>query len=157
MGLSWISCGDVAATMMTSPRVWKNNYCAKPPRGHAFFFQMQCTPSLIFINLCRRRCLRASEFKQLSQDVTRVSVLMTLGFVPQATKKASCVDLSSYCKVNEVLKGLIMISNVFSIMSQDFNLTANITLQQPQAVKMCFSHFLCYMRAIIKQSSGNEK
>ncbi len=33
MGLSWISCGDVAATLMTSPRVWKNNYCAKPPRG----------------------------------------------------------------------------------------------------------------------------
>lgn len=55
MGLSWISCGDVAATLMTSPRVWKNNYCAKPPRVFFFFFYFlkQCTPTPtpIFINL----------------------------------------------------------------------------------------------------------
>lgn len=55
MGLSWISCADVAATMMTSPRVWKNNYCAKPLRGRLGGGGSDTYASiLIFINLHRK-------------------------------------------------------------------------------------------------------
>lgn len=62
----------------------------------------------------------------------------------QATRMLSSSHASSYCKVDELLKWLIMISDALSIMSreQDFNLTGNITLQRLQPIKCIFHTYL---------------
>lgn len=163
MGLSWISCGDVAATLMTSPRVWKNNYCAKPPRGKegAFFFKI----AMLFLpphlhkpawrEMLRSRCALVA----VTGCHSCFSSFDRSNINPQATKMSSSVHADGYCKVDELLRWLIMVSDALSIMSreQDFNLTANITLHHAPTHKVRFSHFLCYMEAIIKQSAWNEE
>lgn len=60
--------------------------------------------------------------------------------IPRAIKVLSSVLACSYCKADELLRAYIMISDVLSYMSKewDFNLTANITLQYPQAIKCIF-------------------
>ncbi len=142
MGLSWISCGDVAATLMTSPGVWKNNYCARPPWGkeRAFLQSNAFLPPLILHEpvwwemLSRRVLISVAGCHSCFGSSDRSNIF------PQATKIFSSTHASGYCKADELLKWLIMISGALSIMSreQDFNLTANITLQQLQPIKSIF-------------------
>lgn len=140
MGLSWISCGDVAATLMTSPRVWKNNYCAKPPRGkEGAFLNSNAFPHHHHHHHLHKPVCR--EMLRSPCVLIAVTGCHSLWQVQHYSwSHENVVHTSGYCKVDELLKWLIMISDALSIMSreQGFNLTANITLQQLQPIKGVF-------------------
>lgn len=60
--------------------------------------------------------------------------------VPEATKMSSDTHASGHGTADELLQWLIMISVALSVVprEQDFNLTANVTLQQLQTIKCVF-------------------
>ena len=138
MGLSWISCSDVAATL-TSQRVWRNNYCVRKPRRGAVFLKDEH----FLHNLWRERRGERERCCWVLIAVTGCHSCfscsgLTSSLQPQKCRAAH--DASGYCKADELLKWLIMISDALSIMSreQDFNLTANITLQLLRPIKCVF-------------------
>ena len=92
------------------------------------------TTTTIFINLRAERCWGAC----VLIAVTGCHSLWQVQHYSWSHENV--VHTSGYCKVDELLKWLIMISDALSIMSRErgFNLTANITLQQLQPIKGVF-------------------
>lgn len=154
MGLSWIWCGDVAAILMTSPRVWKNNYCAKPPRAFFFFWVMHFLLPHFHKPVWRETPRSPCVLIAVTGCHSCFSLFDRSNIVPQATKISGGTHASGYLKADELFKWLIMISDALSVVprDQDSNLMANITFQQLQTIKCIFHTSFVKWRLLLSKS-----